>query len=497
MTRTDADARLAHLARLPASLWALLQRLAFVAALTLLAPILVAIPVSAATADLSPAHAVSDPAPSAASAVAPSAAAAFAPSVARSVAPSVARDDASPSALAPADPASFAPGVALASASDLAPDRASDLAPDLASNLAPPAVSETPHRSASSARFVAGAVGTLARAADLLPAPAGGTPIAGLAAGTPVAIGGKVQVPAGFLPRYAYWVRAVGPSGTVYGFLPDRVVIVTAGVAARLDLSGLPAEGLLAPADSAATLGSPAAALAPFAAGAGAGTLGAPALPAGAGLPAAGSSGSGPVAVAERSGVLPAVALPDTGAVAWLPDTVSRWMPLIRTAAARHGVDPQLVAIVVLVESGGHPGAVSPSGATGLMQVMPGTARDIAARRGLDPRTADRMADPETNLDFGAWYLADMLRAFGVSDDPDWQRTVETAAAAYNGGPGHVGQHLTTGQPLAAETSSYRAWIGGMWRERALPESATLSAWLGAGGQRLVDAARAVVMASY
>lgn len=357
-------------------------------------------------------------------------------------------------------------------------------------DLAPPAASAA----AATPRFVASAVGAVARSTDLVSAPTGGSTVAALAAGSRVSIGGKVPVPAGFLPRHAYWVRADSPDGPLHGFLQERSVIVTAGVVPRLDLAGVSSAALLDPTGSAAGDGVGSASAAWQAAGG---------LPAGASGPA--GQASAKVAAAPMAGGLAARASyaslgvsASTGAsvdIAWLPDTVIRWLPAIEAAAARHGVDPALVAIVVLVESGGNPEAVSPSGAVGLMQVMPGTALDIATRRGLDAVTAQGLSDPETNLDLGAWYLADMLRAFGVADDPDWQRSVEIAAAAYNGGPGHVGQHLTTGQPLFAESSRYRVWVGGMWRERTQGSSVTLDAWLEAGGQRLVDSARSVMVA--
>ena len=177
--------------------------------------------------------------------------------------------------------------------------------------------------------------------------------------------------------------------------------------------------------------------------------------------------------------------------LAWLPDTVSRWSAELEAAGAKYGVDPALLAIVTLVESGGNPRAVSPSGAVGLMQIMPATAAGIASQKGVAGHTTERLYEPAYNIDFGAYYLAQQLKQFGVSGEADWQRSVELAASAYNGGPGSVQRYLSGGS-LPAETERYRRWVGGIWRERQDASPATLAAWLAAGGQVLVDRARAV-----
>ena len=72
-----------------------------------------------------------------------------------------------------------------------------------------------------------------------------------------------------------------------------------------------------------------------------------------------------------------------------------------RTVAERHGLDPELVMAVVGVESGFEPRAVSPKGARGLMQLMPGTARELGV--------ADAF-DAEANLDGGSRYLQALLK---------------------------------------------------------------------------------------
>ncbi len=107
---------------------------------------------------------------------------------------------------------------------------------------------------------------------------------------------------------------------------------------------------------------------------------------------------------------------------------------LFTAAGARHGVDPALLAAVAKVESGFDSSAVSPAGATGLMQFMPATARGL----GVDP------ADPASSVDGAARYLRQLTDRFGSTD---------LALAAYNAGPGAVAR--AGGIPPYPETQSY------------------------------------------
>ncbi len=141
--------------------------------------------------------------------------------------------------------------------------------------------------------------------------------------------------------------------------------------------------------------------------------------------------------------------------IPWLPSSVQRWSPEIERAARAHDLDPELLAIVTLVESNGDPAAVSPGGSIGLAQVMPNTAAKIAAGRGL--ASPGDLRDPATNLDYGASYLADQLRAFG---------SVELAAAAYNGGPDAVHAWIDGKAPLSDETDHYKTMVSRLWQAR-------------------------------
>ncbi|HZN47458.1 MAG TPA: lytic transglycosylase domain-containing protein [Ramlibacter sp.] len=110
--------------------------------------------------------------------------------------------------------------------------------------------------------------------------------------------------------------------------------------------------------------------------------------------------------------------------------------PLVRDAARAHGLPEALLQAVVEVESGFRPDAVSPKGAIGLMQLMPGTARALQVR---DAR------DPAANIDGGARYLKELL----ALHDND----LVLALAAYNAGPGAV--QRSGGMPQFAETRRY------------------------------------------
>jgi len=148
--------------------------------------------------------------------------------------------------------------------------------------------------------------------------------------------------------------------------------------------------------------------------------------------------------------------------IPWMPVEVMRWAPEITAAAKKHGIDPEFLAIVCWVESKGDPKAGSHAGAQGLVQVVPGTAAEIARKRRI---TSYDIWDPATNLDFGAYYLSQQLKSFERVNDPDNQQSVELAAIAYNGGPGRA-QDYIAGREIPSETQRYLKLVGGMWRER-------------------------------
>jgi murein DD-endopeptidase MepM/ murein hydrolase activator NlpD/beta-lactamase regulating signal transducer with metallopeptidase domain len=175
----------------------------------------------------------------------------------------------------------------------------------------------------------------------------------------------------------------------------------------------------------------------------------------------------------------------DSLGVAWLPPAVAVHEKAIAEAARRHGLDPALVALVVLVESGGDAAAQSPIGAAGLMQLMPKTAALEARERGLS-FSPEKLMDVETNLDLGAAYLARQLAHFRRPGGDD----VSLAAAAYNAGPERVDAYLAAGAQLPEESVRYAGLVAGMYQERAESRSTAFQSWRDRARQA---AARALV----
>ncbi|MGH2688423.1 MAG: transglycosylase SLT domain-containing protein [Actinomycetota bacterium] len=116
----------------------------------------------------------------------------------------------------------------------------------------------------------------------------------------------------------------------------------------------------------------------------------------------------------------------------------------IREAAERYGVQADLIKAVIRVESGFNSRAISPKGARGLMQLMPGTASVLGVRDSFDPRQ---------NIDGGVRHLRGLIDRFG-SD-------LKLALAAYNAGEHAVVSH--GGIPPFRETRDYVTRILGLF----------------------------------
>jgi soluble lytic murein transglycosylase len=111
---------------------------------------------------------------------------------------------------------------------------------------------------------------------------------------------------------------------------------------------------------------------------------------------------------------------------------------------ATGSIERALALAVTRQESSFNAAAVSSSGALGLMQLLPGTARDVAGKIGV-PFIQDRLTrDPAYNVQLGSQYLAEMLQKFGGS--------YELALAGYNAGPNRVARWLESiGDPRAGK----------------------------------------------
>lgn len=137
----------------------------------------------------------------------------------------------------------------------------------------------------------------------------------------------------------------------------------------------------------------------------------------------------------HTSGQVPATYNPSTASTPSRSANKNAYDHLIRASAARHGIDPALVKAVIHTESAFNPNARSPVGAMGLMQLMPGTARDMGVVNAWDPAQ---------NIEGGVKYLAWLKRQTSNLDH---------IIAAYNAGYGNVKKY--GGIPPFRETQNY------------------------------------------
>ncbi len=110
----------------------------------------------------------------------------------------------------------------------------------------------------------------------------------------------------------------------------------------------------------------------------------------------------------------------------WYP---LRYEQIVHGHARNYSLDPALLAAVIYQESKFKVDARSRSGAIGLMQLLPDTAKGIALHTGGTRFRVEDLYDPEINVRYGAWYLHHLIQKYGDE---------ETALAAYNAGQDNV-----------------------------------------------------------
>ncbi len=117
--------------------------------------------------------------------------------------------------------------------------------------------------------------------------------------------------------------------------------------------------------------------------------------------------------------------------------------PIVQQVAGKHGIDPELVHIVIRAESNYDSFAISSAGAMGLMQLMPATAYQYGVKN---------IFDPAQNIEGGVRYLRDLVRLYKGQKDQ-----TKLVLAAYNAGQEAVRKYK--GVPPYPETRSYIAGI--------------------------------------
>ena len=151
------------------------------------------------------------------------------------------------------------------------------------------------------------------------------------------------------------------------------------------------------------------------------------------------------------------VAAKPVGSESGVTPTPAEMREMLARAGGRHNVDADLLASVVRAESGGRTRAVSRTGARGLMQLMPGTARQMGV--------GDAFV-PEQNIDGGTAYLDWLLVRY--------HNDLVKAVAAYNAGPGAVDRYH--GVPPYRETRAYVTRVIREFNRRKLAAMAALVA---------------------
>ena len=132
----------------------------------------------------------------------------------------------------------------------------------------------------------------------------------------------------------------------------------------------------------------------------------------------------------------------------WYP---LRYEQIVRGHARNYDLDPALLAAVIYQESKFRSDARSDSGAIGLMQLLPDTAKGIALHTGGSAFRVGDLYNPEINVRYGAWYLRHLMDKYGDE---------RTALAAYNAGQDNVDRWRRDGRGIVfSETRAYVARV--------------------------------------
>jgi soluble lytic murein transglycosylase len=124
-----------------------------------------------------------------------------------------------------------------------------------------------------------------------------------------------------------------------------------------------------------------------------------------------------------------------------------KYEQIVRGHARNYELDPALLAAVIYQESKFRADAKSDSGAVGLMQLQPETARGIAVRTGGSRFQTSDLYNPEINVRYGSWYLRHLLNKYGDE---------KLALAAYNAGQSNVDEWRAEGKEIQfSETRAY------------------------------------------
>jgi len=189
---------------------------------------------------------------------------------------------------------------------------------------------------------------------------------------------------------------------------------------------------------------------------------------AGSGLPASAGSNS-PLLASEKAGL----------AAGGFPGRPQPTLDdVVNESSGRYRLDPDLVNSVIKAESAFNPRAVSPKGAQGLMQLMPGTASALGVPNAFDPRA---------NVEGGTKYLRELLERYNFD--------LVKALAAYNAGPERVERF--GGVPPYYETRTYVARVVKDFNKKkdAQEKAAAAAKRVGAGKSAKAPAASSSSMA--